>query len=279
MSEFEQKIAQMMLQTVEQNRLAAELRSQAEEERIHAEKERRKERIKNDAELAELRSQAEEERRKERIQEEEERRKERIKNDAELAELRRQGEEARLKNEAELVELRRQGEETRLKNEAKLAKLREQAEDAKKQRDKAIDNLTKQVNGYIDNESMIQEDEFAEALREEMQIGDIVLTEVMTRQKSGREYDLLAINGEAVVVGEVKHRLNVRDVKRFVAKALPDFVNHFPKYAGFKIYGMVAGDIINKEADAEAKKSGLFVLRLKNKSLLVSNVKGAKPIG
>ena len=253
MSEFEQKIAQMMLQTVEQNRLAAELRSQAEEERIQAEKERR--------------------------QAEEERRKVRLKNDAELAELRRQGEEARLKNDAELAELRRQGEETRLKNEAKLAKLREQAEEAKKQRDKAIDNLTKQVNGYIDNESMIQEDEFAEALREEMQIGDIVLTEVMTRQKSGREYDLLAINGEAVVVGEVKHRLNVHDVKRFVTKALPDFVNHFPKYAGFKIYGMVAGDIINKDADAEAKKSGLFVLRLKNKSLLVSNVKGAKPIG
>ena len=224
MSEFEQKIAQMMLQTVEQNRLAAELRSQAEGER--------------------------------------------------------------LKNNAEFAELRRQGEEARLKNEDKLAKLREQAEEAKKQREeaqkqteKAIRSLARHVDGYIDNESMIQEDEFAEALREEMQIGDIVLTEVMTRQKSGREYDLLAINGEAVVVGEVKHRLNARDVKRFVTKALPDFVNHFPKYAGFKIYGMVAGDIINKDADAEAKKSGLFVLRLKNKSLLVSNVEGAKPIG
>ena len=217
MSEFEQKIAQMMLQTVEQNRLAAELRSQAEKERIQAEEERRKERLKNDAELAELRRQTED--------------------------------------------------------------AKKQREEAQKQTEKAIRSLARHVDGYIDNESMIQEDEFAEALREEMQIGDIVLTEVMTRQKSGREYDLLAINGEAVVVGEVKHRLNARDVKRFVTKALPDFVNHFPKYAGFKIYGMVAGDIINKEADAEAKKSGLFVLRLKNKSLLVSNVKGAKPIG
>ena len=242
MSEFEQKIAQMMLQTVEQNRLAAELRSQAEGERIQAEKERRK----NNAEFAELRQQAEEER----IQAEEERRKVRLKNDAELAELRRQAEEAK-----------------------------KQREEAQKQTEKAIRSLARHVDGYIDNESMIQEEEFAEALREEMQIGDIVLTEVMTRQKSGREYDLLAINGEAVVVGEVKHRLNVRDVKRFVTKALPDFINHFPKYAGFKIYGMVAGDIINKEADAEAKKSGLFVLRLKNKALLVSNVKGAKPIG
>ena len=235
MSEFEQKIAQMMLQTVEQNRLAAELRSQAE-----------KERLKNNAEFAELRQQAE----KERIQAEEERREERRKNDAELAKLREQAEDAK-----------------------------KQREEAQKQTQKTIDSLGKKVNGYIDNESMIQEDEFAEALREEMQIGDIVLTEVMTRQKSGREYDLLAINGEAVVVGEVKHRLNARDVKRFVTKALPDFVNHFPKYAGFKIYGMVAGDIINEAADTEAKKSGLFVLRLKNKSLLVSNVEGAKPIG
>ena len=235
MSEFEQKIAQMMLQTVEQNRLAAELRSQAE-----------KERLKNNAEFAELRQQAE----KERIQAEEERREERRKNDAELAKLREQAEDAK-----------------------------KQREEAQKQTQKTIDSLGKKVNGYIDNESMIQEDEFAEALREEMQIGDIALTEVMTRQKSGREYDLLAINGEAVVVGEVKHRLNARDVKRFVTKALPDFVNHFPKYAGFKIYGMVAGDIINKAADTEAKKSGLFVLRLKNKSLLVSNVEGAKPIG
>ena len=228
MSEFEQKIAQMMLQTVEQNRLAAE------------------ERRKNNAELAELRRQAEEER----IQAEEERRKVRLKNDAELAELRQQAEEAK-----------------------------KQREEAQKQTEKAIRSLARHVDGYIDNESMIQEDEFAEALREEMQIGDIVLTEVMTRQKSGREYDLLAINGEAVVVGEVKHRLNARDVKKFVTKALPDFVNHFPEYAGLKVYGMVAGDVINKAADAEAKKSGLFVLRLKNKSLLVSNVEGAKPIG
>ena len=228
MSEFEQKIAQMMLQTVEQNRLAAE------------------ERRKNNAELAELRRQGEEAR----IQAEKERRKERLKNDAELAELRRQTEDAK-----------------------------KQREEAQKQTEKAIRSLARHVDGYIDNESMIQEEEFAEALREEMQIGDIVLTEVMTRLQSGREYDLLAINGEAVVVGEVKHRLNVRDVKRFVAKALPDFVNHFPKYAGLKVYGMVAGDIINKDADAEAKKSGLFVLRLKNKSLLVSNVEGAKPIG
>ena len=268
MSEFEQKIAQMMLQTVEQNRLAAELRSQAE-----------KERLKNNAEFAELRRQGEEARLKNedklaelREQAEEERRKERRKNDAELAELRQQAEKERIQAEEERREERR-------KNDAELAELRSQAEDAKKQTQKTIDSLGKKVNGYIDNESMIQEDEFAEALREEMQIGDIVLTEVMTRQKSGREYDLLAINGEAVVVGEVKHRLNARDVKRFVTKALPDFVNHFPKYAGFKIYGMVAGDIINKEADAEAKKSGLFVLRLKNKSLLVSNVEGAKPIG
>ena len=250
MSEFEQKIAQMMLQTVEQNRLAAE------------------ERRKNNAELAELRRQAEEER----IQAEEERRKERLKNDAELAELRQQAEKERIQAEKERREERR-------KNDAELAELRSQAEDARKQTQKTIDSLGKKVNGYIDNESMIQEDEFAEALREEMQIGDIVLTEVMTRQKSGREYDLLAINGEAVVVGEVKHRLNARDVKRFVTKALPDFVNHFPKYAGFKIYGMVAGDVINEAADTEAKKSGLFVLRLKNKSLLVSNVEGAKPIG
>ena len=239
MSEFEQKIAQMMLQTVEQNRLAAE------------------ERRKNNAELAELRRQAE---------------KERLKNDAKLAELRRQAEEerrkVRLKNDAELAELRRQTEDAK-----------KQREEAQKQTEKAIRSLARHVDGYIDNESMIQEEEFAEALREEMQIGDIVLTEVMTRQKSGREYDLLAINGEAVVIGEVKHRLNASDVKRFVTKALPDFINHFPKYAGLKIYGMVAGDVINKAADAEAKKSGLFVLRLKNKSLLVSNVEGAKPIG
>ena len=228
MSEFEQKIAQMMLQTVEQNRLAAE------------------ERRKNNAELAELRRQAEEER----IQAEEERREERRKNEDKLAKLREQAEEAK-----------------------------KQREEAQKQTEKAIRSLARHVDGYIDNESMIQEEEFAEALREEMQIGDIVLTEVMTRQQRGREYDLLAVNGEAVVVGEVKHRLNARDVKRFVTKALPDFINHFPEYAGLKIYGMVAGDIINKDADAEAKKSGLFVLRLKNKSLLVSNVEGAKPIG
>ena len=139
--------------------------------------------------------------------------------------------------------------------------------------------IREEYGGYTKRESIILEDEFLSALQEKKQVGNIHLDYVRVRVNNGHEYDLVGINGGATVVGEIKRHLLVKDVKEFVDKMSQHFAKDFPEYARPKIYGMVAGESITEAAAVSAKKHGLFILRLKNKALVVENSENAKPIG
>ena len=85
------------------------------------------------------------------------------------------------------------------------------------------------------------------------------------------EYDLVAVNGEYVVVVSVKTRLNVTHVKEFLERRLPIFSEVFPLYHGKKILGAVAGMSIEQEADTYAVKRGLFVLAQSGNNVTLLN--------
>ena len=162
---------------------------------------------------------------------------------------------------------------------------RQETKDARRERlesSREFDNWLKAIReehgGYTSWESRILKDEFLSALQEKKQVGNIHLDYVL-RVSNVHEYDLVGINGRATVVGEIKHHLLVKDVKEFVDKVSQHFAKDFPQYVRPKIYGMVAGESITKAAAAAAKKHGLFILRLKNKALVVENSENAKPIG
>ncbi|MCP4397201.1 MAG: hypothetical protein GY801_07870 [bacterium] len=74
------------------------------------------------------------------------------------------------------------------------------------------------------------------------------------------EYDIVAVNGEDVVVVSVKTRLNVEHVKDVLTRRLPQFKEVFPRYQGMKLLGAVAGMRIEQEADTYAVRQGLYVL-------------------
>ncbi len=74
------------------------------------------------------------------------------------------------------------------------------------------------------------------------------------------EYDIVAVNGEYVVVVSVKTRLNVEHVKEFLHRRLPMFKKVFPRYQSMKLLGSVAGMSIEQEADTYAIRQGLYVL-------------------
>ena len=131
---------------------------------------------------------------------------------------------------------------------------------------------------YTKRDSIILEDEFLASLQEKKQVGNIHLDYVGVRVSNVHEYDLVGVNGGATVVGEIKRHLLVKDVKEFVDKVSQHFAKDFPQYARPKIYGMVAGESITEAAAVSAKKHGLFILRLKNKALVVENSENAKPI-
>lgn len=90
------------------------------------------------------------------------------------------------------------------------------------------------------------------------------------------EIDILLENRveEIAVVVEVKTTLGVDDVRDFL-ETLDTFLDFFPEYQGYTIYGAVAGVKINRGVGEFAYRSGLFVLGVGREGLvrMLNNMK------
>ena len=188
---------------------------------------------------------------------------------AEVAAMQR--ETAARQKEAEIAEARRKAE---------ADERHRQLEKKHRELTESLEKANKNWGGYTQNESDRLEDEFYEGLNESKQIGKVRLDEVLLRYKASHEYDLIGISkkSQKVFVGEIKHKLLPQDVEKFVKEALPQFPKDYPGIADKRcIYGMVGGASITKDAEEEAKKQGLYILRLNNRKLVVKNTNKAKP--
>ena len=90
------------------------------------------------------------------------------------------------------------------------------------------------------------------------------------------EIDMLASNGEEIVLVEVKTTLNLQDVKDFVDK-LKKFTTWKPIYKEKKMYGAVAYLKADQGSARYAEKQGLFVIRATGSSSSIINKKDFKP--
>ncbi len=90
------------------------------------------------------------------------------------------------------------------------------------------------------------------------------------------EYDIIAENGQEVVVVEVKTTLRVADVKKFLGN-LRKFTTRKPLYQHNTIYGAVAWLKAVQDAEVYAEKQGLFVIRATGSSASIVNQEDFKP--
>lgn len=97
-----------------------------------------------------------------------------------------------------------------------------------------------------------------------------------SRNGDQMEIDILAVNGKEVVLIEVKSSLSVSDIDDFLEE-FPRFRKFFPEYADRKIYGAVAGIVIEEGADRYAYKKGLFVIAQKGEMVEILNDKKFVP--
>ncbi|WP_089728724.1 hypothetical protein [Candidatus Thiosymbion oneisti] len=81
------------------------------------------------------------------------------------------------------------------------------------------------------------------------------------------EIDLLLVNGDALVVVEVKSTLKGEDVRKLL-KDLETFLKFFPEYRGYRRFGAVAALAIDESADRYAYRHGLFVLTMGREGLV-----------
>ena len=90
------------------------------------------------------------------------------------------------------------------------------------------------------------------------------------------EFDILAVNGEQVVVVEVKTTLRPEDVNHFLRK-LARFTVYEPEYNGKTIYGAVAYLKASESAPVHAERQGLFVIRATGSSASIINDEQFQP--
>jgi len=89
------------------------------------------------------------------------------------------------------------------------------------------------------------------------------------------EFDIIAVNGEEVVVVEVKTTLTVKKVNEFIEK-LPKFKQWFPEYSGMKIYGAIAFLRTYQHSEIYAQRKQLLAIRAVGKGAVILNERGFK---
>ena len=90
------------------------------------------------------------------------------------------------------------------------------------------------------------------------------------------EFDIIAINGDEIVVVEVKTTLRSEDLENFMNK-LKFFKKIFPVYSNLTIYGAVAYLKENEGMASRSEKKGLFVIRATGSSASIVNKENFRP--
>ncbi len=80
------------------------------------------------------------------------------------------------------------------------------------------------------------------------------------QEKREREFDVVAICGDYLLVNETKSQLTPSDVKKFVA-LLPTVREHyFPEYAGKRVIGALASLYVDASLVRHCERQGLIIL-------------------
>ena len=198
------------------------------------------------------------------------------------ADRRARKEDQRAKKEAD----RRAREEDQRAKEAKEAKLRLQHTERivqetaaqMKNTDRRLDRLDYLFTGHW---GKLMEALTAGGLRSALKERNIQVTGVCSNaeriyKNQKREFDIIATNGEELVVVEVKTTLKLRQVQLFL-KNIKSFKNYFPEYKEKIIYGAMAYLKSNEGASGYAEKKGLLILNPVGNIVKVVNSERFRP--
>ena len=109
-------------------------------------------------------------------------------------------------------------------------------------------------------------------------IGVRSLAQRTLTRRGGESYevDILAVNGEEIVVVEVKTTLRPEDVGRFRSK-LVRFKEWWPEYRDRKVYGAMAWLQASDDVALHAERQGFFVIRATGDSASIVNAEDFEP--
>ena len=192
----------------------------------------------------------------------------------ELATSQKKTEKSHRKTEETLRELA----EVQKKSREEMEKSHERMEISSQKADKRLRELDELFNGQWGKlmEALVKGDLIK--LLKERNIDVTGIAKEHERRLDGEtyEFDIIATNGDEVVVVEVKTTLGKKDVDHFIIK-LKDFKKIFREYADKKIFGAVAYLKENSGSVKYSMRKKLFVIRATGSSSSILNDKRFRP--
>jgi len=91
-----------------------------------------------------------------------------------------------------------------------------------------------------------------------------------------REFDVVAVCGEYVLINETRSSLHAKDADEFV-QVLSEVRDFFPEYAEKKIIGALASLYVDESMVRYAQKQGLLVLGMSEEMMDLLNEPGFEP--
>ena len=131
---------------------------------------------------------------------------------------------------------------------------------------------------YVDNQGRKVEDFFIQGIRKNnlrvgaLEFDDIFPTATRANKRRGNiEVDALLLNGTVVGILEVKSTLHRNDVNKVKNSLIPKFRELYPEYRDKQLAILVAGELINPDANDLAREMGFIVLSPNNQDLSVDD--------
>ena len=173
--------------------------------------------------------------------------------------------EAQKETAKSLQEFKRETKKAQQKVAEAQQKVAEAQQETEKALKKAIGNFNDKWSQFMEN--LVREDLLRLMRDNKIAVHD-VHSNVMALKGDGHtrlaEYDLVAYNGDELVVVETKTTLFWKDVEVFIDK-LKRFKGYFSDYKNHKVYGAVAymGEARDEKGKAakRAEEEGLFVIK------------------
>ena len=80
------------------------------------------------------------------------------------------------------------------------------------------------------------------------------------KKKGVGEYDIVAVDSDAVLVIEIKNKLQKRMIDAFINKRLSKFKEAFPEFRGRRLFGGIGALVVKDDVSRYAERAGLYVL-------------------
>jgi hypothetical protein len=135
--------------------------------------------------------------------------------------------------------------------------------------DKGMTELRQEIGGIGKSNGDVAEEFIYNVLERDMTFGGVKFDEIdrniklkFKKLNIDGEYDVVLQNGDTLAIIETKYKVREEDVIKLFGKKLDDFRKIFPMFSDYKIILGIGGMSFDDEAEAEAKKQGIGVIKV-----------------